>query len=841
MPRSSLSRSYWLIPIGWGLFIGLITALAFATFVLDGPNIENHESAEVSASEANRRAADAMKENNQQFLIVLLACLLVGGLSAPGVVYTIRRNARKRKYKEMESATLADTGSTHLSSTSSVGLNITGVMTGVFSKPLYKALPYRPPNVEFWQPKGIIVEDPFSKTFSFTVESGVYTKQKTPDMFLDFLMERVREGARWEEKIRRLLEEKLNYRLVTFYSEGPIAADGTCAYGWTFIFACEDSQIGCVATVSSEEISLHYGTTIDVMMPWSLDDIDDYGSSIVVCPNPQLFLQALREQVPEVGDIPLHFRYSPYGIVWLHTRNGEAVIELRAQKDHAVVLGVEGFKKKLGDYQWSNEAVFVGTIGNLVDWAQGLSVESSDFPVLLETLDVHTLIHAENTKILQRVGRSLLDAHGVDTVHQLVDRLHTAIDHENDALARMLLFALSYVPTRAALARLQSLRYQIPKRLQNSAEEAFNRQLDANTTIHGSPLDALDFSELQRVMGRGAVYSIGLHTHSGSDIRHNILIPLRKMGLETKRIRIVTSERHREKKRADPNTSIGLKEGTITGAWLLGKEPYDCEALLTVVPTPYLCAVLHLSGKNAEDLLQQIRIKGRATGYGTGEVVKYEEYTFRNLLDELNVQPSSSVLQPKYALPVPSLLHALQMRMTTKMLEGIMRAAAFIRLWNLTQLRAHLENKENDHNVMILLIRAYILVGYHSPGHLQVMDELVASMRYLVDHRLVDAPQLDALMDAEAARLDVLKAYQQEREPKESHMIARVVELFDQLRERLSAPQELQIPDYMQFPITFVRQTPSEDPVRDGAGDKDEKLASIVDSGPVTTDSAAIP
>lgn len=576
------SNKNFLAPVALGLFIGLVGSIAVGKILggEDGPT-------------------------NKEFGIVLGTCLLLGG----GLTPLLMRWLRKRRIEKQQrvlpttgvvtSTVGTTTGSTSLSSgvtqKSGVVTTTDTVSTQQSFDIICKPQPYKPPMIE--RAPG---EDPWASDALVTVLEDIYCK-KRPDEIVPRIIKDIVSRAPAKSDSR--------FKLSAIRSEGPVLEDGSCTAGWTFFFVREDERLGCIATVTGRELSLQFGSTTDVEIPFSLGDVDstaDLGKDEV--PDISAALAAVYAGVPEANHLPLYVRATLPDSVFVYTRDPLVIADVGIVGAKYILRNAEGFQEQLQANEERRQGMEHWSVEELLTWYRTREVLSPHLQVVMDREGSELARLSGDKILLRRIGRGLHTAHGPMTVRILEEAIQAALREDDVEEAKFLIRCMAFVPNATAIARLHTLSNTLDERVRGVATKLFSARRERSLGVRFDPVEELNFKELRAAMGRPQLVTIALRSRS-YDIRESLLKALGELRLQTKRVRVITSRRVPKKEDAG-QINITLRKGLITAAYLRAAEGGDCEGLLCVVPTPVPAYVLHLAGSAAEVFVQRIRRQG---------------------------------------------------------------------------------------------------------------------------------------------------------------------------------------------------------------------------------------
>lgn len=573
-------RKIWMsyrYPIGFGVFFGLMGS------ILIGMNLGGVDGV-----------------SNPTFFVILCICLGIGAVFTPLVTAFWRRRRRRILAAQARSSMVA-TSSTASTSTSS------GTWTGTTSVTLdggtgpqrgfnvvCRPQPYKPPMI-LGPP--IVEEDPYDTEALVTIIEDIYTK-KTPAEIVPRILKDI--VARAPTKSQR------RFKLSAIRSEGPVTAEGTCAAGWTFFFVREDERLGCLAVVTRRELSLLFGPTTDVEIPFSLVDVDgSVDLSREEVPDIAAAMRLVHEEVPDASELPLYVRVSLPDSVLVYTREPVAVADVQVVGERFSFRNAEGF---LSQIQACGDAFYSAarwSVEELEGWYSTKETSNDALRSYFEQPGALLGFDSGELRVYRRLGRGLFAQHGAMTVKLLEERALAALKQDEVDLSKFLIRCIAFVPNATAIARLHTLSNTVDERVRPLAADFFQKRRERRLGVRFDPLEELNFRELREAMGRPGVVTIALHSKS-YDIRESLLARLADLRLQTKRLRVVTSRRS-PRAREEAEFNIVARKGLITGASLRAADGGDCEALLVVIPSPVPAYVLHLAGSAAEVFAQRIR------------------------------------------------------------------------------------------------------------------------------------------------------------------------------------------------------------------------------------------
>lgn len=593
----SEQQKRWLIPIGVGLFVGMLGSIAVGKLVLKGN-----------------------AQSDYKFAAILVACLLVS-TAITGVTMRAMRSQRERRSTEeqLRAEQLARGDfDTKAMSTSSITIrrprSITTALVGLHDI-RYEPLPYRPPRVHLTGEEAFL--DPYANDKLVNVMEDVYTKLPLTDI-VPRVRKEVAENARGDSEQR--------FRLSVFRSEGPVTNSGRCGTGWTFYFVREDESHGCIATATRHELSMQYASTKDVELAYTLDDTPSTAPfEVESLPDIVEILALVHDEVPESQDVPLYVRGLPPNNVLVYTEDVSAIADIMVEGDTLRLTNRAQFAERLKERQARSNDLEQWTVDDVLSrYRQGES-QSDAFRNMMERAGADVAFTSGDKLLFRRIGRGLHVAHGDQLTPLLDAAIADALRNEQFDEAKLLVRCLAFVPTAAAMARLHSFSQKIDENIRPFVVDMFQAR---RRRLHGTEtdlIDRLDFKELQRAKGFTRVVSMGIN-YRKQNLRDDILDRLaRDLNLHVYRIRVVTHRTNYKKTiRYDGKEEeySALRHGMITGAWFR-TENGDCEVQINVIPSPVLVQYWYLSGPAAWSVARDLRR------------MKDLEYTREQLLENL--------------------------------------------------------------------------------------------------------------------------------------------------------------------------------------------------------------
>lgn len=552
--------------------------------------------------------------SNRDFFAVLVVCLILGGALTPLLMRTMRRRRTQRQQvtTSVTAISVSTTGSTSLSggvtTTGTVSLAAEATTPNQSFHIVCKPQPYKAPLIE--RPPG---DDPYASEALVTVLEDIYSK-KTPEEIVPRILKDIVGRAPVKSDSR--------FKLSAFRSEGPVSPEGTCIAGWTFFFVREDERLGCIAIVTGRELSLQFGSTTDVEIPYVAVDVEATADlSKDEIPDIAAAMAAVHAGVPASSQLPLYVRASLPDAMYVYTRDPLAIADVGIVGNKYVLRNTEGFQQVLAAYEEQRRAPESWTVDDLLGWERTGETTQPLLSMVMNRDGAELALRSGDKVLYRRIARGLHMAHGAMTVRILEDAIQNSLREDQVDEAKLLIRCLGFVPNATAIARLHTLSNTLDERVRSVATRMVVARRERSLGVRFDPLDELNFKELREAMGRPQVLTIALVSKS-YDIRDSLLKTLADLRLQTKRIRVITSRRT-PKKQDVGQFNIVLRKGLITAAYLRAAEGGDCEALLCVVPTPVPAYILHLAGSAAEVFGQRIRRQDL-------------EYTRDMLMEDLN-------------------------------------------------------------------------------------------------------------------------------------------------------------------------------------------------------------
>ena len=410
----------------------------------------------------------------------------------------------------------------------------------------------------------LVVED-FDTTSRVTLMEGWYERHGFPE-----LLERVSS----EIQSRLPAGTTRTPTLGGYRSESPVDASGRSPLGWTFFFGDANSGLHVTATLGPKDLVLHFRS----QATW-------HRSTSPGVVQPAEVMRQLHAALPDTVHQPVLMRvWLPMNVaLWLSpdaTPNPGGLI--------ADLNPLDGTVTNLEALREHGLALFpVGLNIPAEVWISG-HAELAPEPHAATVRDILDAMKADKLPAWQRAARSLLTTLGPGAPLVLEDRLHT----EDDAdVRRRVVHLLGTMPTSLAAAVLHRclplMRY--PANRQLAETYLRNRRQQEGGAVE-EMLDSLDHDALQAAMGYGAPMLIPLR--SVWDARTELVQPLVAMGLREACAHVLVGDRPLP-------LSIHFR----------GPE-LQVHALLSSVPLPVPCHVLHVHGVGAEAFRELLYRRG---------------------------------------------------------------------------------------------------------------------------------------------------------------------------------------------------------------------------------------
>lgn len=544
---------------------------------------------------AQLQKKDAMM-SDEQFFLILLACILVGSVFTAGLTYFLRRRSVLKQIREEEelfSEVEYRKGSTSTITLKTKTTKLSTVVTrhDVFFQPL----PHRPPKVSLTNESDF--DDPWAHDKLGDIMEDVFAKLLLKDF--DELVARVREEVRKHAKG----ESDARFRLSAFRSEGPITPEGHCETGWTLYFVREDESHGCVAIVTRHELSMQFASTKEVELPYTLEEGQSTAPvEIAQLPDLTQVIELVQHEIPSTENHPLYVRGLSSNNVLVYTENAEAIAEVVLDDDGLKLTNGPQFAERLREIQAMSAERERWSFPDVIAWFRKDELSNEDLRALKESAGADVGFRSGDNVVFRRLGRGLHAFYGAKLTAALDVALNDALARDAVDEAKMLVRCLAFVPTMAAMARLHSFSQKQDERIRAVAADMFKARRKRLHSTEVDLLDHLNFPDLQRAKGFTRVDSIGVLTKS-NDFRRDVLDRLaRDLNLYVHRIRVIT---HRPTPTDNPDYSA-MRDGLITAAWLRTKNG-DCDVQINLIPVPRLVQYWYVSGSAAWSVLRDIR------------------------------------------------------------------------------------------------------------------------------------------------------------------------------------------------------------------------------------------
>ena len=406
-------------------------------------------------------------------------------------------------------------------------------------------------------------------------------------------------------------DHRPTFAVTGFRSEGPLTPEGISAQGWTFYFVDGDLGLGCVATNTDREVSLQYHTAVTFHRP-----VREERRS------PAEAMRIALEALPELAAHELWIRVSLPDEVLLFVRDPLVVIDV--DLDRGVVRNAEAVRPLLATHAERRAPLERFRLSSILAWSRGDVVESSatvgdagaahgpltataagdgaeaaedgtsgdDFGkaigdrVFAEDLRTFTL------PALQRTTRALMRGEGSALPALLEAVVARSISegtaHEDGTLA---LWLLAAHPSGLATARLHGLSCTLEDpALRALADDLFTRRRRRELGVAPDPIGQLRLPQLQAAMGTSGLIAVPLL--STYDPERALLEKLERLGLRLSRTRWVSGD-----------------SKLLLTAYLRSTGD-GTDGMMTSIPLPMPCHMLHLVGPNAAELERRVRQAG---------------------------------------------------------------------------------------------------------------------------------------------------------------------------------------------------------------------------------------
>lgn len=534
--------------------------------------------------------------SDEQFFLILLACILIGSILTAGLTHFLRRRSlvkQLREEEELRSDVEYRKGSTSTITLKTKTTKLSAVVTrhDVFFQPL----PHRPPKVSLTNEGDF--DDPWAHDKLGDIMEDVFAKLLLKDF--DELVARVREEVRKHAKG----ESDARFRLSAFRSEGPVTPEGHCETGWTLYFVREDESHGCVAIVTRHELSMQFASTKEVELPYTLEEGQSTAPvEVAQLPDLTQTMSLVQREIPSTENHPLYVRGLSSNNVLVYTENAEAIAEVILDDEGLKLTNGPQFAGRLREMQATSVQTERWGFPEVIAWFRNDELSNDDLQALKESAGAEAGFRSGDNVVFRRLGRGLHVFYGAKLTAALDVALNDALAHDAVEEAKMLLRCLAFVPTMAAMARLHSFSQKQDERIRAFATEMFTARRKRLHSTEVDLLDHLNFPDLQRAKGITRVDSIGVLTKS-NDFRRDVLDRLaRDLNLYVHRIRVIT---HRATPLDNPDYSA-TRDGLITAAWLRTKNG-DCDVQINLIPVPRLVQYWYISGSAAWSVLRDIR------------------------------------------------------------------------------------------------------------------------------------------------------------------------------------------------------------------------------------------
>jgi hypothetical protein len=353
-----------------------------------------------------------------------------------------------------------------------------------------------------------------------------------------------------------------------YRSESPVDVSGRSPLGWTFFFGDANSGLHVTATLGPRDLVLHLRS----QATW-------HRSTAPGLVLPSEVMRHLHASLPDTVHQPVLMRvWLPMNVaLWLSpdaTPNPGGVI--------ADLNPLDGTFTNLTALREHGLALFpVGLSIPAEVWISG-NAELAPEPHTGTARDILEAMKADKLPAWQRAARSLLTTLGPVAPLVLEERLQTEEDAD---VRRRVVHLLGTMPTSLAAAVLHRCLplMRFPANRQLAETYLRNRRQQEGGAVE-EMLDSLDHDALQAAMGYGAPLLVPLR--SVWDARTELVQPLVALGLHEACAHVLVGDRPLP-------LSVHLR----------GPELH-VHALLSSVPLPVPCHVLHVHGEGAEAFRQ---------------------------------------------------------------------------------------------------------------------------------------------------------------------------------------------------------------------------------------------
>lgn len=349
-----------------------------------------------------------------------------------------------------------------------------------------------------------------------------------------------------------------------FRSESPVDIKGRSPLGWTFFFGDAHSGLHVTATLGLRDLVLHFRS----QATWHRAT-----SPTLVLPSE--IMRQLHASLPETVHQPVLMRvWLPMNVaLWLSpdaTPNAGGVIADLNLLDGTVTNRTAVLEHGLALFP-------VGLNIPAEVWISG-NAELAPEPHTVTARDILDAMKADKLPAWQRASRSLLTALGPVAPLVLEERLQTEEDAD---VRRRVVHLLGNMPTSLAAAVLHRCLplMRFPANRQLAETYLRNRRQQESGAVE-EMLDSLDHDALQAAMGYGPPQLVPLR--SVWDARTELVQPLVALGLREAFAHVLVGDRPLP-------LSIHFRGAEI-----------QVHALLSSVPLPVPCNVLHVHGEGAE-------------------------------------------------------------------------------------------------------------------------------------------------------------------------------------------------------------------------------------------------
>ena len=354
---------------------------------------------------------------------------------------------------------------------------------------------------------------------------------------------------------------ELDLKLVSYYSEGPVADDGRAPLGWSFHLVDGAAGLGCRATAAADEIVLDFYTaaTFSEVGEWEWLEIGDLLEGVAADLPDWLAPKRVRVHLPSEVVV---YSTDPLRIAQVDAAGGSVLNRAHMLEREAAQDDGERFD-----------------LEELLAWTRGEDPpDESDLGAALEDDAFGDGLRTFKPRAMERVALGLARHHGPSLAERLVDAIAASEEVPNKL---ELVQVLARCPGARALSALHrvGLESEIPE-FTGLCQTLHDERRRGLIDVPQNPLDPLSFLDVRRHLGRGAFRVVTLLPSYNPE--RDFFPQLETLGFTVRRRRLLSG---------DANLLVGAQ---------LQTEDQRTELILTSTPLPVPCHILHIVGDDAE-------------------------------------------------------------------------------------------------------------------------------------------------------------------------------------------------------------------------------------------------